>query len=92
MPEKKSGEVSKIRFALYSLRINVFLNGQTDMEAAPIETLTHRLGQHLEKWFGAETCETLAKSSGLIQRCTSRLTGSDFFKSADGRYSQRAGD
>ncbi|WP_017839832.1 hypothetical protein [Methylotuvimicrobium buryatense] len=62
------------------------------MEAAPIETLTHQIDQYLATWFDEETCETLAKSSGFIQRSTSRLTGSDFFKSADGRYAQRADD
>jgi len=56
------------------------------MEAAPIETLTHQIDQYLAAWFDAETCDTLAKSSGFIQRSTSRLTGSDFFKSTDGRY------
>lgn len=56
------------------------------MEAAPIETLTHQIDQYLAAWFDAETCDTLAKSSGFIQRSTSRLTGSGFFKSTDGRY------
>jgi hypothetical protein len=54
------------------------------MEAAPIETRTRQLCQELETWFNAETCEALAKSTGFIRRSTSRLTGSDFFKSADG--------
>ena len=56
------------------------------MEAAPIATLTRQLCQQLDTWFDVETCEALAMASGFIQRCTSRLTGSDFFKSADGRY------
>ncbi len=56
------------------------------MEAAPNEILIRQLYQRLNTWFDAETCETLAKASGFIQRCTSRLTGSDFFKSVDGRY------
>lgn len=54
------------------------------MEATPIESLTHQIDQYLAAWFDAETCDTLAKSSGFIQRSTSRLTGSGFFKSADG--------
>jgi len=60
------------------------------MDATSIATLTRQLCQNLDTWFDVETCEALAKASGFIQRCTSRLTGRDFFKSADGRYLERA--
>jgi len=75
--------ISSIRFGVYSGQLITF-NRQSDMEAAPIETLIRDLCKNLDTWFNAETCEALAKSTGFIQRRTSRLTGSDFFKSADG--------
>ncbi|MDD4906796.1 MAG: hypothetical protein PHD39_11650 [Methylobacter tundripaludum] len=54
------------------------------MEASPIATLTRQLYQQLDAWFDTGECETLARATGFIQRCTSRLTGSDFFKPTDG--------
>ena len=54
------------------------------MEAASIDIRTRQLFENLATWFNEETCEALAKATGFIQRRTSRLTGSDFFKSADG--------
>lgn len=62
------------------------------MDAVPLATLTGQLCQQLEAWFDAGECETLARATGFIQRSTSRLTGSDFFKSADDRCFKRADD
>jgi hypothetical protein len=62
------------------------------MEASSIETLTDQMCQALDNWFDAGECETLARTTGFIQRSTSRLTGSDFFKSDDGRDLKRADD
>jgi hypothetical protein len=63
------------------------------MEASPIEILTGQLCRELDAWFDAGECETLARATGgFIQRSTSRLTGSDFFKSADGGRLKRTDD
>lgn len=77
------GTVSRIGFEVYSLALLILYRWK-DMEAAPLETLTNQLCQEWDAWFSIGECETLARTTGFIQRSTSRLTGSDFFKSADG--------